>query len=217
MVLYRVTSEDGAHHAYYYITVSDVEFNATFIFNIYYCSGDPEVCTLASESGTFNNKMVIITVKNFLTDGVNTVINVDDPWQYPTFTELVTDPEIAPSGLISKMTQFIFTNSDNYKYSFGRNRSGFFSFNVELPLDQYLNNLYTYEIKYDVYTLYGVNEYMELKEQITLDQEFEGKYYYIVFSTKNRTRRFNVYVRDIDPVSTAKPWGLFDFFRSWDN
>jgi len=43
----------------------------------------------------------------------------------------------------------------------------------------------------------------------------EGKYYYIGPSTKNRSRRFNVYIRDIGTVETDKPWGLFDFFRSW--
>ncbi|GEM_PF-737290 len=214
MILYRVTSEDGVHHAYYYVTVTDVVFNATFIFDIYYCSGDPEVCTLASESDDFSNQMVIISVKNFLTDGNDSAPSVDDPDEFPTFTQLETDPEITLSGLISKMTQFIYTYNGEYYYSFGRNRSGFFSFNIELPLDQYLNDLYTYEIKYSDYTLYGVNEYMELNE-ITLDQVFEGKYYYIGFSTKNRTRRFNVYIRDKDPISTDKPWGLFDFFRSW--
>jgi len=215
MILYRVTSEDGMHNAYYYVTVTDVEFNATFIFDIYYCTGaGEETCTLAADSVDFGNQMVIVTVKNFLTDGDDSIVGVDDPLEYPTFTELVIDPEIAPSGLISKMTQFIYTYSGAYNYSFGRNRSGFFSFTVELPLDQYLNDLYTYEIKYSDYTLYGVNEYMELNE-ITLPQVIEGKYFYIGFSTKNRTRRFNVYIRDKDPISTDTPWGLFDFFRSW--
>ncbi len=199
MILYRVTSEDGLHHAYYYITVTDIEFNTTFIFNVYYCTGATEdSCTLASQSVDFSDEMVIITVKNILTNGDDTVTGVDDPDDYPTFTTI--------SGMQSKMTQFIYTYDGDYRYSFGRNRSGFFVFTVELPQDQYLNDLYTYEIKYDVYYLDNVSDYVS---------GIDGKYYYIGYSTRNRTRRFNVYIRDKDPVSTDKPWGLFDFFRSW--
>ncbi len=207
MILYRVTSEDGNHSVYYYVTVTDVEFNATFIFDIYYCTGESEAtCTPASESVEFNEEMVIITVKNLLTDGDDTIVNVTDPEDYPVFTQLVSDPETAPNGLISNMTQFIYTYAGEYYYSFGRNRSGFFAFNVTLPVDKYQNELYTYEIEFSDYILNDISDYVS---------GLEGKYYFIGFSTKNRTRRFNVYIREKDPVSTDQPWGLFDFFTSW--
>ncbi len=196
-VLYRVTSEDGSKFVYYYVSVTDVIFNATFVFDIYYCTGESQnTCTLASQSANFSNKMVIITVKNYLTNGENQNTSIQDPDQFPTFSE---------ANLLSVMTQFFLTYSGNYYYSFSRNRSGFFAFDVELPVDQYLNQLYTYEIQFGEYDLNDASDYVS---------SMQGKYFYINFSTKNRTRRFNVYIRSIE-VPSGRPWGLFDFFRSW--
>jgi hypothetical protein len=199
MILYRVTSEDGNHFAYYFISVTDVEFNTSMIFDIYYCTTeDVGSCTLAKSTGSgFTDQMVIVTVKNYITDGDDTVLSVLDPENYPEFTEILS--------LKSKMTQFIYTHPDTFSYGFGRNRSGFFTFEVELPLDPYLNQKYTYEIKYDEYSLNDASDYVD---------GLEGKYFYIGPSTKNRSRRFNVYIRSVE-ASTDKPWGLFDFFRSW--
>ncbi|MFA5466885.1 MAG: hypothetical protein WC251_03440, partial [Candidatus Izemoplasmatales bacterium] len=207
MILYRVTPEDGNpdNMVYYYITVTDVEFNATFIFDIYYCTGDnPEVCKLASsENSGFNDETVIITVKNYetLLEGVpadDTVVNVTNPVDFPDFDEI--------DYMISITTQMNYTYTAEYYYSFARNRSGFFVFNVNLPVDEYFYELYTFEIEYSEYTLNDASDYVT---------GLEGKYYYIGPSTKNRSRRFNVYIRDIGTVETDKPWGLFDFFRSW--
>ncbi|MDD4988525.1 MAG: lamin tail domain-containing protein, partial [Candidatus Izemoplasmatales bacterium] len=163
LILYRVTSEDGNHFAYYFVTVTDVEFNTSMIFNLYFCSSaDPASCKLAKQVDSgFNDQMVIVTVKNFITDGDDTILGVTDPEDYPGFTEIMS--------LKSKMTQFIYTNADNYAYGFGRNRSGFFTFDVELPLDPYLNELYTYDIEYDIYTLNDASDYVE---------ELDGKYFY---------------------------------------
>ncbi|PKK97603.1 MAG: hypothetical protein CVV58_00255, partial [Tenericutes bacterium HGW-Tenericutes-3] len=73
------------------------------------------------------------------------------------------------------------------------------------PLDEYLNPLYTYEIKHDVYYLNPGSDYVS---------GLVGQYYYVGYAEQNRTRRFNIYIRSVTP-STDTPWGLYDFFRSW--
>ncbi|MFH0993813.1 MAG: hypothetical protein V1761_05650, partial [bacterium] len=203
LILYRVTSEDGDTYTYYYITVTDVTYNVTLVFDVYYCTGvDQGTCTLASQSIDFDNELVIISVKNFDTDGDDTAINKIDPLDYPVFTVI--------QALNNQVTQFQYTYDGDYRYSFGRNISGFYVFSVELPLDQYLNDLYDYEIEFSYttadYLLFDASDYVE---------GLEGKYFYIEPSTRNRTRRFNIYIRSVAEPATDAPWGLFDFFRSW--
>ena len=198
IIQYRVTSEDGNHFTYYFVTVADVTYNVTLLFDIYYCTSvDNSNCQLASESQAFSNQLVIINVKNMITDGDDSVIGVEDPAFYPNFTEV--------TGLYNQMTEFYFTYSGDYRYSFGRNRAGFFAIEIELPQDQYLHNLYTYEIEVLDYQLNDASNYVA---------GLKGKYYYIEYATKNRSRRFNVYIRENQQNSTS-PWGLFDFFRTW--
>ncbi|MGD9909168.1 MAG: beta strand repeat-containing protein [Candidatus Izemoplasmatales bacterium] len=199
VVLYRVTSEDGSNYTYYYVTVTDVVYNVTLIFDIYYCEDETNnACVLASESVDFANQLVIINVKNYDTNGDDTVVGVTNPADYPTFSTV--------NQLNNQMTQFYFTYSGDYRYSFGRNISGFYVFDIELPLDQYLNDMYTYDIVFSDYTLNDASNYVSY---------LEGKYFYIEYATKNRSRRFNVYIHPIASPSTDAPWGLFDFFRSW--
>ncbi|MFA5007168.1 MAG: hypothetical protein WC509_06850 [Candidatus Izemoplasmatales bacterium] len=203
MVLYRVTAEDGLTHTYYYTTVTDVTYNVTLVFDVYYCTGaGVETCTLAKESAAFDNELVIITVRNFDTDGDDTVLNVTDPDDYPVFTAI--------QALNNRVTQFHYTYNGDYRYSFGRNISGFYVFSVALPQDQYLNALYEYEIEFS----YGLDDYI-LYDASGYVAGLEGKYFYIEPSTRNRTRRFNIYIRSVAVPETGAPWGLFDFFRSW--
>jgi len=201
VILYRVTSEDGMYETYYYVTVTDVTYNVTLIFDIYYCTDStPESCTLASESAEFANQVVVINVRNLSTNGDSGVIGVTNPADYPTFSVV--------NAINNQMNQLYFTYSGDYRYSFGRNISGFYVFNIELPLDKYLNDMYTYEIQFLEYNLNDASNYVST---------LEGKYFYIEYATKNRSRRFNVYIRPVETPSTAKPWGLFDFFSSWGN
>jgi len=201
VVQYRVTSEDGMNFAYYYTTVTDVTYNVSLIFDIYYCSDETlESCTLASQSVEMENQVVIISVMNLDTNGDDSVFGVTDPANYPTFS--------AVNSINNQMTQLNYTYDGNYRYSFGRDISGFYVFKVTLPKDRYWNELYTYDIGFLTYTLNDASTYVS-----TLD----GKYFYIETATVIRTRRFNVYIRDAAPPETNIGWGLFDFFRSWDN
>jgi hypothetical protein len=200
MIPYRVTSEDGNSFTYYYITVTDVTYNVTLLFDIYYCTGEGvnEVCTLAANSSEFTNTLFIISVRNYITDiELQPDTFNPNPALYPVFSEI--------KYLNNQMTQFYFTNTLGYRYSFGRNLSGFYMFDITLPLDEYMNPLYTYEIEHSDYILDDASDFV---------LGLLGKYYYIGYAEQNRTRRFNVYIRSITPSSNT-PWGLYDFFRSW--
>ncbi len=204
MIPYRVTSEDGLTSTYYYITVTDVTYNVTLIFDIYYCTGALEsTCSLASSSSEFAETLFIITVKNYEVMNNDAVLTVDpdnlntNPALFPVFDEI--------SQLNNQMALFYFTNTISYQYNFGRNMSGFYTFDISLPLDQYLNPLYTYEIKHDTYYLNPASNYVT---------GLNGQYYYVGYAEQNRTRRFNIYIRSVTP-STDTPWGLYDFFRTW--
>lgn len=199
MIKYRVTAEDGVTQVYYYITVTDVTYNLSIVFNLYYCTDETQgSCTLAKDSQDFNNELVIINVMNIATDGDDTVYGVTDPADYPSFTTV--------TALNNRMTQFFYTGDTNYNYKFGRNMAGFYIFTLELPLDQYLNDLYTYEIQFSDYYLYDASTYVA---------GLQGKYFYIEYATSIRTRRFNIYIRPITSPSTDAPFGLFEFFKSW--
>jgi hypothetical protein len=201
-VLYRVISEDLQHTTYYYVTVTDVSYNVTVLFNIYYCSdpADDETCKLASTpSSGFQNQLIMITILNLLTDNPdNPVTPIENPANFPkTFYEVEVQTQV---------TQFYLTYGGAYKFSFGRNLSGYFSFSLFLPEDQYLNDRYTYEIKYG-----GV----PLEDFPANSEGIGGKYFWIVGANFNRTRSFDVYIRPIQTPETDSPWGLYDFFVSW--
>ncbi len=203
IVKYRVTAEDGLTSVYYYITVTDVLYNLSIVFDIYYCTAAiPGSCVLANQSVDFSDEMIIATVKNLnTTDGDDTVFDVTDPEDFPEFTALDSE-----TPLNNRMTQFYYTSDVAYSYKFGRNRSGFYAFEVELPLDQYLNDIYTYDIYYGIYKLNNASNYVD---------GLNGKYFYIEYATTNRTRTFNVYISPISEPVTDVPFGLFDFFKSW--
>jgi hypothetical protein len=205
VIRYRVTSENENNSVYYDISVSDVIYNVTFIFDIYYCSDSSQTnCVLANESLELSDELIIINVQNLLTDGRNDVYGVTDPIDYPDFTEVL--------GLNNKILQFYYPASDIYSYRFGRNKSNYYSFSLDLPLDQYLNDIYAYDIEFvigeDAYILNDANDY---------DPELQGKYYYIEQSIHMRTRAFNIYIYPTTNPTTDMPYGLFDFIRSWGN
>ncbi|HQN74889.1 MAG TPA: hypothetical protein PK160_02510 [Bacillota bacterium] len=203
-IRYRVTSEDGGSQVYYNIKVNDITYNVTLIFDIYYCD-DQDVCVLAKNTSEFT-EVVQINVYNLYVhakDSTFTNPNPDEnnPLYYPTFSRV--------SGEYNSMTQFVYTDASDYNYRFGRNRAGFYIFEVVLPYDQYLNDMYTYEIEFTTFTLDDVDDLT-----FTSSKDYNGKYYYITYSEANRTRRFDIKIYRAD-ITGNKPFGLFDFFRSW--
>ncbi|MFP4478253.1 MAG: hypothetical protein ACLFPM_02325 [Candidatus Izemoplasmatales bacterium] len=203
VIRYRVTSENGNHMVYYDISVSDVIYNVTLIFDIYYCSSSSKNdCVLADQSVELSDELTIINVQNLLTDGRNDVYGVTDPTDYPEFTEVL--------DVNNQILQFYYPASDGYNYRFGRNKSNYYNFSVDLPLDQYLNDVYDYDIEFVI----GGNEYI-LNDASDYVSGLQGKYFYIEQSIHMRTRYFNIYIYPITSPTTDMPYGLFDFFKSW--
>lgn len=204
-IRYRVVPEDGNENniIYYDISVTDITFNVTFIFDIYYCAnGIGGACVLAKDSQDFNQQLVIINVQNLDTNGVKGLAG-DNPNDYPTFSTV--------NGLINKSIQLFYTNSGiGYNYRFARNLSFFYNFSVDLPLDELLNDIYGYEIEFEI----GLDTYF-LNDANNYVPGLQGKYFYIQDSINLRTRRFNIYIYPLDNPSTDKPYGLFDFIRTW--
>ncbi|MDD3712652.1 MAG: lamin tail domain-containing protein, partial [Candidatus Izemoplasmatales bacterium] len=198
-IRYRVTSEDGGSQVYYNIKVNDITYNVTLIFDIYYCD-DQDVCVLAKSTSEFT-EVVQINVYNLYVHSKDSTFadpNPDEnnPMYYPTFSRV--------SGEYNSMTQFVYTDDSDYNYRFGRNRAGFYIFEVVLPYDQYLNDMYTYEIEFTTFTLEDVDDLT-----FTSSKDYNGKYYYITYSEANRTRRFDIKISRAD-VTGDKPFGLFD-------
>ena len=203
---YKVVSESNPNNwVIYYITVTDKTYNVTINFNIFYCSDTPEVCESVTTADEFEETLFMITVKNYIVYDNDVLVEVLDydgntnPALFPSFDEART--------LNNQMVQFYYPNTVNHEYKLGRNRAGFFTFDLALPRDAYLNPLYTFEILHDndTYTLDAANSF---------DSRLVGYYYYIGKAEYNRTANFNIYIRKVTP-STEKPWGLYDFFRSW--
>lgn len=207
IVTYRITSEDKKTQVYYHVTVFDIVYNVSLLFTVYYVVND--VAILAYNSA-LSGKPIIINVKNFETDGIlgtNIASTVAD---FPSFTEIYS--------YNNNTTQFHVPHTEMIRYGFGRNISGFYSFDVQLERDQNGNELYDYYITFNGETLPNLIEVIypdpEDRENIV---GYRGKYYYIEYGERNRTRRFNIYISLKDDVETNKLWGLTDYYYSWDN
>ncbi len=187
IVTYRVTSEDGLNEVYYHITVTDVTYNVSYIFDVIY-EGN-------ALRPNINGLVVVINVRNMITDVPvgDTVVET-----LPTFTEVIS---------YNNSTNLLYmVGFDNYKFRFGRNKSGFFSFNVKvLDPDGYI---YDVEIELDGTT--------PLDSVIDFDPTSNdyGKYYYINASTKNRTRYFTITISNAQVA--PRDYGFTDEVPSWD-
>lgn len=194
IITYRVTSEDGSSVVYYHITVVDIIFNVSLIFDIYY--EDENGIISANDSPELRGKTILINVNNFNTDvpiGSSSAPNVSD---FLSFTQI--------TNYNNSTNMFYVPYNDNYLYRFGRNLSGFYSFKVDLPFDD-MKYEYTYLIKYNNEVLNDVSNYVEGED---------GKYFYIQSGTKNRTRRFQIYISKTNQ-NTDDSWGLNDSHDSW--
>lgn len=197
IITYRVTSEDGESEVFYHITVVDIVYNVSLLFTIYYVEND--VAVLARDS-ILIGKPIIINVKNFNTEVEPTTSVAGTVASFPSFTTI--------TGYNNNTTQFNVPHSALYRYGFGRNISGFYAFRIQLERDLNGNQLYEYYITFNGDPLNAVSNYVE---------GVEGEYYYIETGTRNRTRRFNVYISLIENVEENQLWGLTDYYYSWDN
>lgn len=218
VVTYRVTSESGTKTVDYHISVVDQDYNVSMSFSVYYCSltsiQNGTCSTLASQDGSgFQNQLIAISVKNYrLVDASDqevylgtTVIN--DPDLYPKYNVDFfgfhpTDP------LITEAAQYVYTANVPHQYSFGRNVSGFYVIDVELPLGADRNEKYGYVIRF-------VDSSDIVRELPDFGMGLQGKYFFINSSTRNRSVVFDVYIYQIENPTDTK-WGLFDYFKFWE-
>ncbi|QWB99668.1 hypothetical protein KHQ88_05755 [Mycoplasmatota bacterium] len=203
IIRYRITSEDQENIVYYDLIVTDVVYNVTFIFDLYYCAdGSQSTCVLANQSQAFNNQLVIINMQNLVTNGPYNIQDTDDPDDYPYFSSVI--------GLENRTTQLYYTTDEEYIYRFGRNRSFYYNIYLDLPLDEYLNDLYTYDIEFEL-----GGEVYQLNDASNYVSDLQGKYFYIEDSIYLRTRKFNIYIYPVETSENNQLFGLYDFFKSW--
>jgi len=186
IITYRVTSEDGLHMVYYHITVTDVTYNVSYIFDVVY-----EGNALKPD---LNGIVIVINVRNMTTN-----LPVTD-------TIVTTLPQFTTVTGYSNSTNLMYMlGFDQYKFRFGRNKSGFFSFNVKvLDPDGYL-----YDVKIE---LNGTDELQTISD-LDVTSNDDGKYYYINSSTKNRTRNFVITISNARIA--PRDYGFSDDEVSW--
>jgi hypothetical protein len=194
IITYRITSEDGESQVYYHITVTDIVYNVSIIFDIYY--DDNGTLIPAHEADELIDKVILINVKNFNTDvpiGVAPAPTVAD---FPAFSEI--------TGYNNSVLMYYLPTTSFYKYRFGRNMSGFYAFTVDIPVSSD-NYTYAYKIYFNNDELNDIGDYVA---------GADGKYYYIQAGTKPRTRRFEIRISKSSPYEDPS-WGLHDNQDSW--
>ena len=209
-VTYKVTSEDGAHEVLYHVSVTDVSYNVSFIFDFYYCQDDSRssCVIIEDETSPLMDDILLLDVRNMIVSEGGSVVPVTStpmptPPEFPTYDALVAEE--------NRMRQFIYAHPSEYVYRFGRNKAGMYLFSVDLPTDDAGSNLYDYTIVYDIDDGTTVETY-ELND---FGLGKNGKYFYIHAAPYNRNRRFSVYVYPDSSSQEQGRFGFFDWFTSW--
>ncbi|MBE0700593.1 MAG: hypothetical protein IH571_02790, partial [Acholeplasmataceae bacterium] len=187
IITYRVTSEDGLNMVYYHITVTDITYNVSYIFEVIY-----EGNTLQPN---LIDVVIAINVRNMSTN-------------LPVGDAIVTVlPEFSTVTGYNNSTNLLFMlDNENYKFRFGRNKSGYYSFNVDV-LDA---QGYVYDLEIE---LNGTDPLANISDY-DLNSNDEGKYYYINSSIQNRTRNFTITISNARIAD--RDYGFVDHDASWD-
>jgi len=129
------------------------------------------------------------------------LVPINDPKYFPIFDRILS--------INNSVNMFYLNVADSYKYRFGRNMSGYFSFSVILPE---LDSNYTYV--YDIYYEYSATERYLLTDVSEYVANAKGKYYYIHGGTRNRTREFTIVIRKVEGSQNPR-YGLHDSYYTW--
>ena len=186
IITYRVISEDGLNHVDYHITVTDITYNVSFLFEVVY-----EGNALLPDLG---DSIIVINVKN-----INTNLPVGDTLvtEFPAFSTV--------TGYNNTTNLMYMLDQPMYKFRFGRNKSGYFSFSVDV-LEP---NGYVFDYKIE---LNGTDELDDIKDYDPSSND-PGKYYYINSSIQNRSRSFVITIYNAS--EPTRDYGFTDFDRSW--
>ncbi len=231
VILYKIVSEDGESTVYYFITASDILYNLTIRFTIYYRFANGNIVLGSDPSSPIKNQVVVITIKNYQLQGdladYSVTIDPNDPNHiiYPYEASELDKEGITKyiTGLNNQMSMFYYPiDATKYQYSFGRNYSGCYGFTAITPKYKGESNgtlINGRRYEYDIYLAtgakgtYGWNSDSYKLHDLDLNNKYDGKYYFISGSTKNRIREFALVVNE---KTSGGNWGLTDEDISWD-
>lgn len=195
LITYKVISEsttsgEPTKIIYYHISVIDIVYNVSMVFTVNY----------DESANDLKGNPLLINVQNF---------NTNLPWGETVINDPALFPEFSSITLVNnKVNLFYLENIANYKFRFGRNMSGFYSFDVILPQAE-TGYVYKYKIEYTTST-----STYELYDTSVRVSGVSGKYYYINYGEKNRTRNFTITISKV--VGASDPsWGIIDDYNSW--
>ncbi|MFA7435338.1 MAG: hypothetical protein WC006_03115 [Bacilli bacterium] len=195
LITYKVISEsttsgEPTKVIYYHISVIDIVYNVSMVFTVNY----------DESANDLKGNPLLINVQNF---------NTNLPWGETVINDPALFPEFSSITLVNnKVNLFYIENIANYKFRFGRNMSGFYSFDVILPQAE-TGYVYKYKIEYTTST-----STYELYDTSVRVSGVSGKYYYINYGEKNRTRNFTITISKV--VGASDPsWGIIDDYNSW--
>src|SRR5690554_469843 len=224
LVTYRIRSEDENEVIYYHITLSDIRYNLTIRFKVYYKFPDGSIIEANDLLSPIENEAIIINLKN-----LKLIENITDRLPNPNknIIEDVNDFPILQQGdiigLNNQSTLFYFTpNSSTTNYRFGRNMSGGYSFSVVTPKHRptspiqnenlIVNKRYNYEMYMVPRELTNTLDWhTNIYKLPKLAQEgYQGYHYHVINPSQNPI------IRELAIVilsETADPeWGLNDEF-----
>lgn len=200
IVTYKVMSEerniDRKVDVYYHVTVVDIFSNVNFIFELYHRTGTEGSYTdTLIKNSSLKDEVIRINISNFDTDVEVTNVSYPLVKDFPVFSEITL--------CNYSINQFYIATYERYQNRFSRNVSGFFSFDVYVKHSD-PTKAYSYTIIHNDQTLNDLSDF-----------DVSGKYFYIHGSIRQRTRRFQIYIFEVD--KTDDSWGLTDKYDSLDN
>lgn len=232
IILYRITSEDGLSTVYYHITTTDILYNLTLRFTIYYRDGNGNIMLADDANSPIKNSTVVITVRNYVLEqsiDAYTKIIEGNHTTYPL--EPTTDNPTGITGEITgvnnQTTLFYRPHSlSDYLYTFGRNLSGCYGFSIVSPIyngttgGKLVNGeRYTYDIYFKgvadgtdgVQYPWATDDY--ILPNLDDTGVYDGKYFFIENSLRNRIRNFAIV---INAETGDGDWGLTDDTTTWN-
>lgn len=224
IILYKVVSEDGTSTVYYFITVTDMLYNLTIRFTIYYRDSNGNI--VLADNSPIKDKVTVITIKNYALTGeladYQITIDPNNPnhviYPYEASIDNPTGITDYITGLNNQLSMFYYpTNINKYQYSFGRNYSGCYGFSIIPPVTN--GNRHTFDIYLatgaeNIENGYGWNNEAYLLPNLDESGTYDGKYFFISGSTRNRIREFALVINE---ETLDNSWGLTDDFTSWNN
>ena len=232
IILYRITSEDGLSNVYYHITTTDILYNLTLRFTIYYRDAGGNIMLADDDNSPIKDSTVVITVRNYeLKQSIDayTKIIEGNHTTYPL--EPTTDNPTGITGEINgvnnQTTLFYRPHSlSDYLYTFGRNLSGCYGFSIVSPIyngttgGKLVNGeRYTYDIYFKgvadgadgVQYPWATDDY--ILPNLDDTGVYDGKYFFIENSLRNRIRNFAIV---INAETGDGDWGLTDDTTTWN-